>query len=247
METVLETLKVMGKASAREVASRMKIEPVEALNLLREQEAKQAVSLLNGYWQIVEIAAAPAVASAPVRSPRTTARKSIKSVPKRAERLSPEEELLKMETILRENGPLRTAVIAKEFKRDARGMISTMLMLEREGKVARIGEGRGVTWALPAVEAAPAAPVSIEPPAITAKASDAPADKTVEFLDSIPVLRKRAETRIPSLVEISKEIRKTKSDLCRLEKLQAAVREVKKHRRAISLFQEGAGHGKSDI
>ncbi|EPK3898151.1 hypothetical protein [Enterobacter ludwigii] len=38
METVLDTLKAMGKATYREVAARLDIEPVEALNMLREHK-----------------------------------------------------------------------------------------------------------------------------------------------------------------------------------------------------------------
>lgn len=37
METVIDVLKAMGKATYREVAARLEIEPVEALNMLREQ------------------------------------------------------------------------------------------------------------------------------------------------------------------------------------------------------------------
>lgn len=42
--------------------------------------------------------------------------------------------------------------------------------------------------------------------------------------------------QIPSLREISNQIRKVKSNLHGLEKLRVAVREVNKHRRALSLF-----------
>lgn len=35
METVIEVLKAMGKATAREIAARLTIEPVEALVMLR--------------------------------------------------------------------------------------------------------------------------------------------------------------------------------------------------------------------
>ncbi|WP_416173857.1 hypothetical protein [Enterobacter bugandensis] len=38
METVLDALRAMKKATYREVAARLDIEPVEALNMLREQK-----------------------------------------------------------------------------------------------------------------------------------------------------------------------------------------------------------------
>lgn len=37
METVIQALEKMGRATYREVAARLNIEPVEALNMLREQ------------------------------------------------------------------------------------------------------------------------------------------------------------------------------------------------------------------
>ena len=37
METVLDALKAMKKATYREIAARMDIEPVEAMKMLREQ------------------------------------------------------------------------------------------------------------------------------------------------------------------------------------------------------------------
>lgn len=48
METVISVLSVMGKATAREIAARLKIEPVEALTMLREQEESGTVTFING-------------------------------------------------------------------------------------------------------------------------------------------------------------------------------------------------------
>ena len=49
METVIQALNVMGKATAREVASRLGIEPATALNMLREHEEGEEVTQSNGY------------------------------------------------------------------------------------------------------------------------------------------------------------------------------------------------------
>ena len=49
---IIDVLKVMGKATAREIAARMKIEPAEALAVLREHEDLGAVTFINGYWDI---------------------------------------------------------------------------------------------------------------------------------------------------------------------------------------------------
>ncbi|EAW9081786.1 hypothetical protein ND56_28360 [Salmonella enterica] len=75
-------------------------------------------------------------------------------------------------------------------------------------------------------------------PALAPSAEPEPTNtRTEEFLESIPVLRKPSQpVQIPSLREISNQIRKTKSSLNRLEKLRNAVREVNKHSRALRLF-----------
>ncbi|HED1314641.1 TPA: hypothetical protein R4S24_003200 [Citrobacter freundii] len=58
-----------------------------------------------------------------------------------------------------------------------------------------------------------------------------------EFLDNIPVLKKASQpVLVPTLREISNEIRKTKSNLDSLEKLRDAVREVNRNRRVLRLF-----------
>lgn len=52
METIPDVLKVMGKATAREVAARMKIETLEVLAMLREHEELGQVAQVNGCWQL---------------------------------------------------------------------------------------------------------------------------------------------------------------------------------------------------
>lgn len=49
METLIDTLKAMGKATAREIAARMKIETIEVLGMLREHEELEQVTSINGY------------------------------------------------------------------------------------------------------------------------------------------------------------------------------------------------------
>lgn len=67
MENLVDVLKVMGKATARELAARMKIENIDALNMLREYEGLGKTKLVNGYWQVVEVA--PATETAPATAP----------------------------------------------------------------------------------------------------------------------------------------------------------------------------------
>ncbi|EEG5587139.1 hypothetical protein GZB59_003677 [Salmonella enterica] len=52
MESVLDALKAMEKATAREIAARLDIEPRDALNMLNEQQEIGTVTFLNGYWSL---------------------------------------------------------------------------------------------------------------------------------------------------------------------------------------------------
>lgn len=52
METILDVLKAMEKATAREIAARMKIEPAAVIGMLREHEERNEVVQANGYWKV---------------------------------------------------------------------------------------------------------------------------------------------------------------------------------------------------
>lgn len=52
METVTDALKATGKATAREIATRLGIEVRDALEMLREQQEAGVVEFLNGYWSL---------------------------------------------------------------------------------------------------------------------------------------------------------------------------------------------------
>lgn len=50
--TLLDTLEEMGRGTAREIAERLKIEPFEALELLREHQELGEVEFMNGTWSL---------------------------------------------------------------------------------------------------------------------------------------------------------------------------------------------------
>lgn len=52
METVIDALKVMGKATAREIAAKMKIDVSDAIQMLRDHEDRGEVELMNGHWSV---------------------------------------------------------------------------------------------------------------------------------------------------------------------------------------------------
>ncbi|STQ11406.1 Uncharacterised protein [Enterobacter cloacae] len=52
MESVVDALKAMGKATYHEVAARLDIEPVEALKMLREHKEEGLCDFLDGAWSV---------------------------------------------------------------------------------------------------------------------------------------------------------------------------------------------------
>ncbi|VUS72842.1 hypothetical protein [Klebsiella huaxiensis] len=224
MENLTDILKAMGKATTREIAARMKIEPIEALNLLRELEELEKVASTNGYWNLV-IPFTPEVKPKAAATPKPVLRaKNITKpkAPRRPERLDPDAEFEKVSELLRKNDRMTAADIGKALSRDSRGMISTLRVLEKQGRIVKNGTGKGVTWSLLEGTEWPAQPVESKP------------TQAQEFINTIPVLIKpQNETVIPTLAQVAKEIRQAKTKLNRLQKLRETIRELGKHKKFI--------------
>ncbi|KGB00377.1 hypothetical protein DR73_782 [Enterobacteriaceae bacterium ATCC 29904] len=69
METVIQALEKMGRATYREVAARLDIEPVEALNMLREQRDQGLCDFSDGGWFVGSARDAKRVACVPPVKP----------------------------------------------------------------------------------------------------------------------------------------------------------------------------------
>lgn len=251
METVIEVLKAMGKATYREVAARLEIEPVEALNMLREQREQGLCDFFDGGWEVTGGAdGKTSIRSAPAKT--VLRAKILNDTPKKPLR-GEVTEPIKPEAIvalLTENGIMDTVALASAVGRDPRGLASNLCLMAKRRYINKIGQGKGVKWGLPDETKIIPEPVFAELPdiEITPKVAMLPAQApsterehvsavTETFLESIPVLRKPSQPmQIPSLREINNQIRKVKSNLHGLEKLRVAVREVNKHRRALNLF-----------
>ncbi|MCL7669851.1 DUF1627 domain-containing protein, partial [Enterobacter cloacae complex sp. OE43NF] len=211
MESVIDALKAMKKATYREVAARLDIEPVEALNMLREHKQQGLCDFFDGSWsvgtakeQARELAKAPAVT--PVHlAPRL---KGEEPAPVDAE---------VVRQLLGKNGAMTTAALAAVVNRNARGMVSVMLAFERQGVVIKNGQGKGVTWSLPVTgQTETDSTEAVQPE---------PGSKSLnEIIGDIPAFTARPDDLIiPSSRFISNEIRRTKAKLSNLQRLQGAV------------------------
>ncbi|HDC4638608.1 TPA: DUF1627 domain-containing protein [Enterobacter cloacae] len=222
MESVIDALKAMKKATYREVAARLDIEPVEALNMLREHKQQGLCDFFDGSWsvgtakeQARELAKAPAVT--PVhQAPRL---KGEEPAPVDAEAVR---------QLLGKNGAMTTAALAVAVNRNARGMVSVMMAFERQGVVIKNGQGKGVTWSLPVT--------GLTETDSTEAVQTEPGSKSLnEIIGDIPAFTARPDDLIiPSSRFISNEIRRTKAKLSNLQRLQDAVRELRRHKHLLA-------------
>ncbi|MBJ9325787.1 hypothetical protein I5503_02930 [Citrobacter amalonaticus] len=223
METVIDVLKAMGKATAREIAARLKIEPVEALTMLREQEESGAVTFINGYWDIAtDDAPVPKFITAPAVTPKKTIplRKNAEVV--RGAEPAPVTPQMVID-LLTEKGSMNTSDLANLLNRNPRGLGTVLRSYADRVLIMKNGSGKGVTWSC--IPTTPEA-VHIPAPEVTAKTEQKyNADGLAE-----PALHGASpdDLLIPNVRFISHEIRRTKAKLDRLYKLRDAAREVSK-------------------
>ncbi|EML9988412.1 TPA: hypothetical protein R4X15_000755 [Citrobacter amalonaticus] len=220
---IIDVLKVMGKATAREIAARMKVEPAEALAILREQEESGAVTFINGYWDIaIDDAPVPKVITAPAVTPKKTTplRKNAEVV--RGAEPAPITPQMVID-LLTENSWMSTSVLADLLNRNPRGLGTVLRSYADRGLIVKNGSGKGVTWSC--IPTTPEA-VHIPAPEVTAKTEQKyNANDLAE-----PALHGASpdDLLIPNVRFISNEIRRTKAKLDRLYKLRDAAREVSK-------------------
>ncbi|EED4922714.1 DUF1627 domain-containing protein [Salmonella enterica subsp. arizonae] len=245
-KTLLDVLKAMGKATHREIAKRLEIDPVEALTMLREEREQDRCEFFNGTWRIMD---AGTEADAETESDDKSAPPTKTPLPEPAPEITDPKAI---ETLLRENGAMDTVSLAKALNRNARGVTSTMTGLLRRGEVVKIGKGKGCKWSLPPVDAESAPSVadtgmdnttctekeSHEPVTESALTTEqAPAvvdvDEVVKFIPSFTEGQKEGLI-IPSPAEIARIIRKAKHNLRELEQIRRISIAMKKHSKTLT-------------
>lgn len=245
-KALLDVLKAMGKATHREIAARMAIDPVEALNMLREEREMGLCEFFNGAWRIVDT---EAEAGAETGSDDKSAPLTKTPSPEPAPEITDPKAI---ETLLRENGEMDTVSLAKALNRNARGVTSTMTGLLRRGVVVKTGQGKGCKWSLPPVDVEPALPVADagmdnaastenegqEPkaePVLTTEQTPAVVDVD-EVVKSIPSFTEGQKEGliIPSPAEMARIIRKAKHNLRELEQIRRISIAVKKHSKTLT-------------
>ncbi|MBT9425878.1 DUF1627 domain-containing protein [Enterobacter oligotrophicus] len=228
METVLDALKAMGKATYREVAARLAIEPVEALNMLREQREQGLCDFTDGGWFI-----------GTARDQKPARTRPRKDSPLVAEILA----------AMEGEGAMSTIQIAEKTGRNPRALNASLGAMSKTGHVTRHVDRKNISWSLK-VQAADVVSdntVSVEQPEIsptaaaydvnetTVPATASPAKTTAELIEDIPAFASRPDDLlIPSARFISSEIRRTKAKLANLQLLQGAVRELRRHKHLLA-------------
>ncbi|EQB4816404.1 TPA: hypothetical protein ACPYV0_003033 [Citrobacter amalonaticus] len=221
---IIDVLKVMGKATTREIAARLKIEPVEALAILREQEDLGAVTFINGYWDIASNdAPVPKVITAPAVTPKKTPplRKNAEVV--RGAEPAPVTPQMVID-LLTEKGSMNTSDLANLLNRNPRGLGTVLRSYADRVLIMKNGSGKGVTWSC--VPTTPEA-VHISAPEITAKTEQK--YNADDLAEPASLGARPDDLLIPNVRFISNEIRRTKAKLERLYKLRDAARQVSKH------------------
>lgn len=254
METVLDALKAMEKASAREIAARMAIEPRDALEMLNEQQEIGTVTFLNGYWSLSAIASA-----------KTANRKTPKpEAPKESTVKIGEPQML---DAIREHGLQTAEDLATLFGITSRKVISTLATATGKGRLSRVNRNGKYWYCLPGPDSTPD-PVPNTDDASTADTAIATASDNAESSPEVLVAEEpatvidesevteepviadttSAETEsvsdtpladaqpaapdvmeLPSPRAVAKSLRRHKAQLARLQKAHSAVQAIRRY------------------
>ncbi|MCK6840838.1 hypothetical protein [Enterobacter roggenkampii] len=131
METVIQALEKMGRATYREVAAHLNIEPVEALNMLREQREQRELGLCDfsdGGWFIGSVTKQPQQST-----PKTSLSQAARLKGEEPEEVDPDV----IPQQLRDNGAMTTVSLAAAANRNSCEVVSVLRALDRQGVVVQ--------------------------------------------------------------------------------------------------------------
>ncbi|EDQ2390375.1 DUF1627 domain-containing protein [Salmonella enterica subsp. enterica] len=245
METVLDALKAMEKATAREIAARMKTELVDVLVELQQALEDGEVGFEHGYWSLSGIAPAKTVKR---ETPEP-------EVPKPTTVKIGEPQML---DVIREHGPQTAEDLATLFGITSRKVTSTLAMATGKGRLSRVNRDGKYWYCLPEPEAAsvsesvpegdrPESATEPEPQPVMESAPETQQDATsaidadaehdtVQDTDKIAVVLTESHQdghTLPTPKEISRVIRKLKSALHQAEQARESILAVKKHKKSL--------------
>lgn len=236
METVLDVLKAMEKASAREIAARMKIEPRDALEMLNEQQEIGTVTFLNGYWLLSGIAPA-----------RMTTVKCGTLKPEASKEMTVKIGEQQLTDAIRENGPLTAEDLATMFDVTSRKVVATLANATGKGRLSRVKRDGKFRYCIPETTSAPEAVPEREyvpkesesaiTPYVTSAIDASTESDTVQVDDNPPLVLTESHpgcTRLPTPKEISRVIRKLRSALHQAELVRKSVIAAKKHEKTLN-------------
>lgn len=217
MESVIDALKAMEKATYHDVAARLDIEPVEALKMLRELKEEGLCDFFDGSWSVVT------------------------GKEQKPKRIRPKQQSPLVERVLsamQGQGAMSANQIAEKLGKGSRALNASLGAMCKDGLVLRHVDGKNITWSLvgePAIK-----PEQQEPaPEVNEQAAAPVCKSTAEIIQDIPAFASRPDDLIiPSSRYISTEIRRTKAKLANLQRLQVAVRELRRHKNLL----EGLGN-----
>ncbi|HEE0042112.1 TPA: DUF1627 domain-containing protein [Citrobacter freundii] len=211
METILDVLKAMEKATAREIAARMKIEPAAVIGMLREHEERNEVVQANGYWKVStgEVKSQPTATSSVSKTPASVSVSDVIA-------------------LLAEHGPQTSLELATLAGIESKRVAPMLTHHMKKGRIIREKVGNKFVYSVPAM--ASVKNKSSATQELETSTSSVPEKSVTEIVEEIPAFVSRPDDLlIPTVRGISSEIRRTKAKLANLEKLREAVRSIRKH------------------
>ncbi len=251
METVLDALKAMGKATSVELATRLDISREEVLNELWELKRNGLVDKTGHIWFL-----------AGEGESRVTEERPVKSEAQDMLTGEVEQKVTAdmMIEFISQEGAKTCEELAGKFGVSTRKVASTLAVVTATGRLARVNRNGKFSYCMPG-DNLPAEPKAAPVTKTAGKAFPQPAGvalpvqeaatqediKTETVADIVQSLPSFTETRaddlvLPSLHMANRELRRAKNHVRKWERLCAALRELNKHRDIVRQIVDSSRH-----